>query len=518
MDWRILGPLEVIDGDCRLAIAGEKQRALLALLLLRANEVVSTECLIDELWGERPPSAGATALRVRVSQLRKALGRKQLLLTQPPGYVLCVAPGELDLHRFERLVEEAREAEPAIAASKLREALGLWRGPPLADFAYESFAQPAIGRLEELRLGALERRIEADLALGRHAEVVAELGELVALHPMRERFCAELIVALYRSGRQVEALDAYRSARRTLVDELGIEPSPDLQELEQAVLRQDPALDVKPADAPGRSILVVPNGDAALDPLLALAAPLARRPVRDLVLVHIVSTGELGRASEELAALSEKLRAQGLRSRVAAFTSNQPGRDVVRLAWEQDVDLILIAGSLDPEVANVLADAPSDVGVLLGLDKISPLDLGRPIVVPFGGTDHDWAAVELATWVAQAHDLPVRLVGVERGAGNRDASGLLASVSLILQRVAGIATETILAEADEEGLLRAAEDAAFIVFGLPAGWREKGPGEVRLAVAFRAAAPTLIVRKGIRPSGLAPPGTSRTRFTWSLRP
>ena len=515
MDWRILGPLEVFDGDRRVAIAGEKQRAILALLLLHANEAVSTERLLDELWADRPPAAGATAVRVRVSQLRKALGRKQVLRTRTRGYVLCVEPGELDLHRFERLVEDTREAEPAIAAAKLREALGLWRGSPLADFAYEPFAQPAIGRLEELRLDALERRIEADLALGRHAEVVAELGELVALHPLRERFRAELMVALYRSDRQAEALDAYRSARQSLVEELGIEPSPTLQELERAVLRQDPGLELEPADARSRSILVVSRHDAQLDPLLALAAPLARRPVRDLVLVRVVSSDQLGRASESLAARGEQLEADGLRSRVAAFVSNEPGRDVVRIAWEQDVDLILLAGSLDAQAAAVVADAPCDVGVLLGLEKVGSLDLERAIVVPFGGTDHDWTAVELATWVAQAHEVPVRLVGVDRGGGH-DASSLLASVSLILQRVAGITVQHILAEAGEEGLVRAAEDAAFIVFGLPAGWREQGPGEVREAVVRHAAAPTLLVRKGIRPSGLAPE-SSRTRFTWSLR-
>jgi DNA-binding SARP family transcriptional activator len=517
MEFRILGPLEVLDGDRALEVAGLRQRSLLALLLLHANQVVSASRLIEELWPEETTESHAGALQASVSRLRKSLGPgAELLATLPTGYVIKLIPEQLDLDRFERLVQEAGETGPQEAAEQLREALALWRGPPLADFAYEPFAQLAIGRLEELRLDALERRIEADLALGRHAEVVAELGELVALHPLRERFRAELMVALYRSNRQVEALDAYRSARQSLVEELGIEPSPTLQELERAVLRQDPALDVEPAGTPGRSILVVPRHDAQLGPLLALAAPLARRPVRDLVLVHIVSPGELGRASEELAARSEQLRAQGLGSRVAAFTSNEPGRDVVRLAWEQDVDLILLAGSLDPEVAIVVADAPCDVGVLLGLEKGRSFDLERPIVVPFGGTDHDWTAVELATWVAQAHELPVRLVGVERGAGSRDASSLLASVSLIVQRVAGITTEALLAEAGEEGLVRAAEDAAFIVFGLPAGWREHGPGEVREAVVRRAAAPTLLVRKGIRPGGLAPE-TSRTRFTWSLR-
>ncbi len=228
MEFRILGPLEVHDGEGEVSLAGPKPRALLAVLLLHANEVVPTDRLIDELWGEDSPESADAALRVNVSRLRKALPQ-DVLTTRSPGYLVRVEPDQLDLHRFERLVDEGRSllarGLAAGASERLRDALSLWRGPALADFAYESFAQPAIARLEEIRLGAVELRIDADLGLGRHDELVAEVEALVAAHPLRERLRRCLMTALYRSGRQAEALDAYQDARRALVDELGIEPS-----------------------------------------------------------------------------------------------------------------------------------------------------------------------------------------------------------------------------------------------------------------------------------------------------
>jgi YVTN family beta-propeller protein len=246
MEYRILGPLEVFDGERQVTLGGTRQRALLAILLLHANEVVSTDRLVEELWGENPPETGPKALQVAISQLRKtlqsSLGADGVLVTRAPGYVLNVHPGELDLDRFESLVEQAEERRGAEAAALLREALALWRGPPLADLAYQSFAQPAIARLEEARLAALEDRIDADLALARHAALVGELEELVACYPLRERLRGQLMLALYRSGRQAEALEAYQAGRRTLVDELGIEPGPELQKLQREILEQDPAL------------------------------------------------------------------------------------------------------------------------------------------------------------------------------------------------------------------------------------------------------------------------------------
>ena len=245
MQFRILGPLEVADGDCLVSLAAA-QRSLLALLLLSANEVVSADRLIEELWGEEAPESGRTALQVRVSQLRKALdGAGGRIATRAPGYLLRVDRDELDLYCFERLVSEADAAEPAEAAAKLREALGLWRGAPLDDLSYASFAQPAIRQLEELRLAALEKRIEADLELGRQAELVGELEMLVEEHPLREHLHAQLMLALYRCGRQADALAAYQNARRVLVEQLALEPSAPLRQLERAILRQEASLDLE---------------------------------------------------------------------------------------------------------------------------------------------------------------------------------------------------------------------------------------------------------------------------------
>ncbi|MGE5273181.1 MAG: BTAD domain-containing putative transcriptional regulator [Verrucomicrobiota bacterium] len=236
MEFRILGPLEVVEDGRPVEVGGQKQRALLALLLLDANSVVSRDRLIDALWEDDPPETALKALQVYVSNLRKQLGRDRIV-TKAPGYAIRVEPGELDLERFERL---AADGDPP----QLAEALALWRGPPLADFAQTRFALSEIGRLDERRLAVVEDRIEADLALCRHAGLVSELEVLVAEHPLRERLWGQLMLALYRSGRQAEALDAYRAARRALVDELGIEPGRALRDLHQRILNQDPALDL----------------------------------------------------------------------------------------------------------------------------------------------------------------------------------------------------------------------------------------------------------------------------------
>jgi YVTN family beta-propeller protein len=249
MDFRILGPLEVLDEERLLDVGGGKQRSILALLLMNANEVVSSDRLIDELWPDAPPPTAAKIVQAHVSRLRKALdgSGEGILLTRGHGYLLHVEPGQLDVERFRRLLDAGRQALAAGDADRgaemLRDALALWRGPPLADFAYDSFAQEGIARLEELRVSALEERIDADLALGRHDAVVEELEQLVARHPLRERLRGQLMLALYRSGRQAEALEVYRDARRTLADELGLEPGPSLRQLERAILAHDEALE-----------------------------------------------------------------------------------------------------------------------------------------------------------------------------------------------------------------------------------------------------------------------------------
>jgi DNA-binding SARP family transcriptional activator len=256
MDFALLGPLEVWAGDGPLALGPPKQRALLALLLLSANRVVSRERLIDGLWGDDPPETAVKSVQVYVSRLRKLLP-EGMLLTRAPGYLLAVGDDALDLGRFERLVEEARAARPQQAAVLLRGALGLWRGPALAEFDDEPFARFEAARLDELRFGALERRIEADLALGRHSELVGELQSLAGEHPRRERLRAQLMLALYRSGRQTEALAGYRDARAAL-DELGLEPGEALRRLERQILAHDPAIELPAVSLAERGMLPGP--------------------------------------------------------------------------------------------------------------------------------------------------------------------------------------------------------------------------------------------------------------------
>ncbi|HVN61815.1 MAG TPA: BTAD domain-containing putative transcriptional regulator [Gaiellaceae bacterium] len=245
MEYRILGPLALVEDERDLAPAGAKQQALLGIFLLHPGETLSRDRLIDELWGSRPPETAGNTLQVYVSQLRKLLP-PGALVTRLPGYALEVDPESLDASRFERLARGGRDAlargDSAGASTALERALALWRGPVLAGVAFEGTAAGEAARLEELRIAAAEDRIDAGLALGRHAELVGELEALVAEHPLRERLRGQLMVALYRSGRQADALDVFQRTRAELVDQLGIEPGPQLQELQRAVLAQDPAL------------------------------------------------------------------------------------------------------------------------------------------------------------------------------------------------------------------------------------------------------------------------------------
>jgi DNA-binding SARP family transcriptional activator len=533
MEFRILGPLEAWDGERELSLGGPKPRALLALLLLHPNEVVPADRLIDELWGENSPEDAAAALRVNVSRLRKALPQG-VLTTRSPGYVLRVEPDALDLQRFERLVDEGRtllaRGMAAEASERLREALSLWRGPALADFTYESFTQPPITRLDEIRLAAIELRIDADLALGRHDELVGELEGLVAQHPHHERLRRNLMMALYRSGRQADALEAYQDARRALVDGLGIEPSAGLQELERAVLRQDPALDLEAPAPTGmrhvaeRSVLVAVTHEPLVEALLELAEPLVRQPPRVLVLARLVQDpAELRPLSARLEEHRSALAKRGVAARTASFTSAVPGEDVARLATELDADLLFIdapeqlltEGAPDEQLAAVLDQAPCDVVLLVHRDATPD----GPILVPFGGAEHDWAAVELGAWLAQARQAPLRLAGAAAvpEQGRRDASRLLSHGALAVQRVLGISAEPLLTPPGEEGMLEASRDASLVVVGLSTRWHREGLGPARLRLAREATPPTLLVRRGLRPGGLAPPA-SLTSFTWSLRP
>ena len=254
---RLLGPFEVrLDRGELVSLGGLRQRALLAILTLHANEVVSTDHLVDALWGERPPATAVHTVQVFVSRLRNALGLAgERLATRPPGYALELRVDEIDADRCERLYSSARTAladgDAGKAAASLQDAMALWRGSPLAEFTYEPFAQAAIARLEELRMSCREELIEAELALGRHAEAVAELEAFVREQPFRERPRGQLMLALYRSGRQAEALEAFQQARHALVEELGVEPSAALRELEQAILQQDESLRAPSAPTTG---------------------------------------------------------------------------------------------------------------------------------------------------------------------------------------------------------------------------------------------------------------------------
>ena len=247
MEFRILGPLEVVEDGRPVSLDRRRMRALLAFLLLHVNEAVSADRLIDEVWGPEPPKTAGASLQNYISRLRKAIG-PEAVVSQPPGYALRVDPERFDLARFERLTMEARGAEPRERAEKLRAALALWRGPALDDLAFEPFARDEVGRLEEARLAAFEDCIDAELELGRDGELVGELEELVEEHPLRERFRAQLMRALYRAGRQADALEAFQSAREVLTEELGLDPGEELRALQQAILRQDESLG--PAGSP----------------------------------------------------------------------------------------------------------------------------------------------------------------------------------------------------------------------------------------------------------------------------
>jgi DNA-binding SARP family transcriptional activator len=517
LEFRILGPLEVVGEHGPVRLGGPRQRATLAILLLNANQVVSVDRLADDLYSGAAPVTAVTQVQRQISDLRKAFGTEADIETRPPGYVIRLKPGQLDLQRFEHLLDDAGRADPQAATELLREALALWRGTPLADLAYEPFARAPVERLEEMRLAALEQRIDAELALGRHAEVTAELEQLVAEHPLRERARGQLMLALYRSGRQAEALAAYREARERLVEEFGLEPSAGLRGLERAILAQDTALD--PADlspVPERAVLVLPSAEDRLDHLLAIAEPLAAPPGRELIIARLVENeGALGPAIEALSARRPTL-ATG--ARTAAFTTLEAGRDAVRLAAAHDVDLVLVdapAGmdgiGVPSDLADLLEGSPADVAVLAGGRSQG----GSGVFVPFGGGDHDWAALELGAWLSVKSRAPLRLVGTKADPerGKRDASRLLADASLAVQRVVGVDTEAFLVEPGE--LVEAVGDAKVVAIGISPRWRQEGIGDIRRELIRSETAPTLLVHRGRRPSGIVP-REARTRFTWSI--
>jgi DNA-binding SARP family transcriptional activator len=531
LEFRILGPLEVVGDGGPVTLGGPRQRATLAILLLRANRVVSIDRLADDLYAGAPPVTAVTQVQRQISDLRKALGAESVIETRAPGYVIHVAPGSLDLARFEQGASEAARSlergDAREASDLLRDALALWRGAPLADLAYETFAQVAIGRLEEIRLAALEQRIEAELALGRHAELIGELAALVDEHPLRESLSAQLMLALYRSGRQAESLDIYRKTREALVGRFGIEPTPELRGLERAILTQDPSLTAGrtsadrtgPATKPTGAVLVLPSHEDRLDALLAVAEPLATSPSRELIIARLVADeSALARAASAVNARRATLETA---ARTAVFTTANAAEDVARLVASHDIELVLVDGPADlgklspGALAAIVERSSADLAVLVG--STPDLRSGGGVFVPFGGSEHDWAALEVAGWLAAASGSPLRLVGTKADIlrGRRDASRLLADASLAVQRVVGVDTEPVLAEPSEEGLLRAVERAAIVVTGISERWRHDGIGASGRVLVSRAGAPTLLVHRGPRPGGLAP-RDRRTRFTWML--
>ena len=377
MEFLVLGPLQVVDDGRVVAVRAGRQTRLMSCLLLSAGEVVSRDRLIDALWGERPPASAGNALQVLVHRLRGLLGEERIA-TVGTGYRLELRSGELDLDRFERLVVRGRTelaaGDAEASASTLREALALWRGPALADVAYEPFAQAEIARLEELRLVALEERIEADLALARHEELVPELEALVSVNASRERLPGQLMLALYRCGRQTDALAVFRRARGALREELGLEPGPALQELQQAILRQDSALRVEPPDVRARRHLPAPA-----TPLIgrqherAAVGALLRGEVRLVTLSGAGGTGKTRLALQIAHDLADAFE-DGV-----YFVDLSPLRDPA-LVSATIARTLGVAGRSDEPSAELLARFVHGRRLLLVLDNFEVVEEAAPLV------------------------------------------------------------------------------------------------------------------------------------------
>jgi hypothetical protein len=396
----------------------------------------------------------------------------------------------------------------------------MWRGPPLAEFVYEPFATAAAARLEELRLVALERRIEADLAVGQGPELLAELRQLVAEQPLREMLRCQLMLALYRSGRQVEALDQARAWRRHLHDELGIDPGPSVRTLEERILRQESSLrgDRMQSGAelprPARTVLVWADGDRGWREALEVCAPLATTRHELVLLGTAAASADLGAVVADTERQADEARRRGLEPRVAAFVAGDAGRDVARLASHLDVALtIRSVGDGDPfdgDTAALLDALPCDVALV----RSGEAPAGGAVLAAFGGSDHDWAAIELAAWWASASGDVLELFGAEPEVGG-GASRSLATAAVLVQRLVGVATRPVVGRPGAGGVEQAAATARLVIVGVSERWRSEGLGETRRRLLADVRAPLMIVRRGVRPGALAPP-ESLTAFSWSL--
>jgi WD40 repeat protein/DNA-binding SARP family transcriptional activator len=405
MEFLILGPIEVRSAASAVALGGIKPRAVLAVLLLHPNQPVSAERLALAGWGEDAPANAVKTVQVNISRLRQVLGDPDVITTTTAGYQLRVRPGELDAERFEDLVEDARrvlDARPADAAELLREALALWRGRALADLALEPFAGTEIARLEEQRLAALELRVDADLAASRHAEVVGELARLVVEHPMRERLAGQLMLALYRCGRQTEALEAYARTRRALVDEVGVEPGPQLRDLHEAILRQDAALELAQVDA------ALP---AALD--TTTAKPLVGR---EQELAWLRSRWERARGGGA-GAIVALIGAPGAgKSRLTAELAqaiHEPGVAVMHATGKGPADTILVAlrrlrDATRPTLLVVDDADGAGTGVHAELERLAPAIVAAPVLIVVCALDRRTVAS-----VPAADTLELRALGTD---------------------------------------------------------------------------------------------------------
>ena len=536
----LLGPVELRRDGVVVPVGAAKKRMILAVLGLSGGEVVSADRLIDAVWGERPPPSAGKALQVSVSQLRDAVEPTRrapsVIISQAPGYALALPPQAVDVRVFERLWDEGRRLRasesPDSAADVLSRALALWRGPPLADLAYEEAFTQDVSRLEEMRWTCLEDRIDADLAAGRHAGAIADLEDLTHRYPLRERACGLLMLAYYRSGRQADALHAYRRMRATLVGDLGLEPSRALAELERQILQQNPALDeavagpvLRRAAGPAsqmRTIMAVGESAGSLTGLLQVASPLARASGAELVVVSALpppaaeEADALAAATRELSDRRARLEDEGVVARVAAFSTPTPGTDLVKFAAHHDVAMILTNGANTDDrwpstISELLSSAACDV--VLSFSNGDPPS-GAAVLVPFGGGQHDWAALELAAYLARLSDAPLVLVGAA-AQGGADASRMLAVASLIVQRTFGVIPEPVIVAPGAAGVLDRAPGAGLIVVGVSARYGTEGLGHTRETIVREAAVPVLAVRHGRRPGLLTPP-EGLTRFGWSL--
>ncbi|HEU0303217.1 MAG TPA: AfsR/SARP family transcriptional regulator [Gaiellaceae bacterium] len=495
---------------------------MLAVLLLHANEPVSVDRITDAVWGDTPPASASHAVQVHVSNLRKALGAETIEHTQA-GYVFHVEPDRLDLTRFESLAGRAREAlavgDHASAAELADDALDLWRGEPLAEFAFADFARTSISRLEELRLAVEEARAEAELELGHHERLVPHLRELADEHPYDERLHQLLMLALYRSGRQADALAAYRAVRERLSDDLGLVPSPALRELERKVLAHDTSL--TPEERHMRSVVVCPATVEGLEELAALAEPLGRaRFPHELILAYLAEEGQLDRASKTALAQQALLARSGTEARTSVFTTTNRDADVLRLASRPEVDLLLLGvegnelgeDGFPSTLASILTGAACDVAVVPG--DLAATEAAE-ILVPFGAHEHDWAALELGAWLASPDDRPLVVLGTDAGDGGRDASRMLADVGLLLQRLTGVAVEPRLIAPGRKGLIDATGEGGLLVMGLSERWSDEGLGRMRRDVFRVSEGGVVFVKRGLRPGGISPPA-ELTRYRWSV--